>query len=192
MVEKDDLVRLVHGTPTLICLAVAGAGVRALAWLFEQPGASRTILDAQAPYSMRALEEYAGAAAKQHVSAVEARRMAEAALERARRLAGQESQVAGVACTAAVVTDRPRRGANRCHVAWTKDGGGAAYSLQLNKGERDRNGEEEVVSRLLLNAVAEACGLDERVDMPLLTGEAITSSVDCPSAARDSSPSQDA
>ena len=35
------------------------------------------------------------------------------------------------------------------------------YSLQLAKGKRDRLGEDEVASKLMLNAVAVACGLPE-------------------------------
>ena len=35
------------------------------------------------------------------------------------------------------------------------------YSLQLAKGERDRLGEDGVASKLMLNAVAAACGLPE-------------------------------
>ena len=59
-----------------------------LAWLFGEPGASRTFLDAQVPYSMRALDEYVGVDAEQHVSPLEADRMAAAALKRGRHLAG--------------------------------------------------------------------------------------------------------
>ena len=44
------------------------------------------------------------------------------------------------------------------------------YSLQLAKGKRDRLGEDAVASKLLLNAVAAACGLKEssRLDLGLL------------------------
>jgi hypothetical protein len=35
-----------------------------------------------------------------------------------------------------------------------------SYALKLAKGERDRAGEEEVVSRVVLTALARACGLD--------------------------------
>lgn len=44
------------------------------------------------------------------------------------------------------------------------------YSLQLAKGNRDRLGEDAVASKLLLNAVAAACGLAQtsHVDLGLL------------------------
>ena len=168
-----ELVRLIHPTPTRVCAVVTGGGVLSLAWLFSEPGASRTFLDAQVPYSMRALDEYVGVDAEQHVSPLEADRMAAAALTRARYLAGPNEHVAGVSCTATIATDRAKKGEHRCHTAWRREDGGAVYSLTFEKGARDRAGEEEVVSRLFLNTLAEACGLEERVELLLLDGESV-------------------
>ena len=47
------------------------------------------------------------------------------------------------------------------------------YSLTLKKGARDRAGEEEVVSRLFLNTLAQACGVEHRVELPLTDGESV-------------------
>ena len=46
------------------------------------------------------------------------------------------------------------------------------YSLQLAKGKRDRLGEDGVASKLMLSAVAAACGLPEssHAAMGLLPG----------------------
>ena len=172
-IEPVELVRLVHASPTRVCAVVTGGGVLSLAWLFGEPGASRTFLDAQVPYSMRALDEYVGVDAEQHVSAIEADRMAAAALTRGRHLAGSDCHVAGVSCTATIATDRPKKGEHRCHTAWRREDRGAVYSLTLEKGARDRAGEEEVVSRLFINTLAEACGVKERVDPLLLDGESV-------------------
>lgn len=144
-----------------------------MAWLFGEPGASRTFLDAQIPYSMRALDDYVGVDAEQHVSPLEADRMAAVALTRGRQLAGSDSHVAGVSCTATIATDRTKKGEHRCATGFRRQDGGAVYSLTLIKGERDRAGEEEVVSRLFLNTLAEACGVDERVDLFLIDGESV-------------------
>jgi len=175
-IEEQDpvaaLARRIHATPVRACLVIAGAGARALAWLLAVPGASRTVLDAQIPYGMAALDEYAGFRAQQHVSVEEATALADAAHSRARRLAGEGgAPVAGVACTAAIVTDRPKRGAHRAHVAWRRGGRAGCVSLVLTKGARDRDGEEEVVSRLILRALAEACGLEADLDPGLLAEE---------------------
>ena len=173
MIEPVELVRLIHASPTRVCAVVTGGGVLSLAWLFGEPGASRTFLDAQVPYSMRALDEYVGVDAEQHVSPLEADRMAAAALTRGRHLAGAGGHVAGVSCTATIATDRQKKGEHRCATAFRREDGGAVYSLTLKKGARDRAGEEEVVSRLFLNTLAEACGVEHRVDLPLIDGESV-------------------
>lgn len=175
----DDLVRRIHSTPHKACLAVSGVGTQALAWLFAVPGTSRTVLDAQIPYSRPALDEYVGARAQQHVSAEEALKMAAAALNRAEelaRLSGGDpgTPLVGLGCTAAIATDRVRRGDNRVHVAWSKRGAAKAYSLVFIKDGRSRKGEEEVGSVLVLNALSEAFGLSERLQLDLLPGETVT------------------
>ena len=99
--------------------------------------------------------------------------MATTALMRGQHLAQSMEGVAGVSCTATIATDRPKKGEHRCATAWARDGDRAVYSLTLEKGARDRAAEEEVVSRLFLNTLAEACGVDERVDLLLLEGESV-------------------
>ena len=173
MIEPVELVRLIHASPTRVCAVVTGGGVLSLAWLFGEPGASRTFLDAQVPYSIRALDDYVGVDAEQHVSPLEADRMAAAALTRGHHLAGPGERVAGVSCTATIATDRTKKGEHRCATAFRREDEGAVYSLTLVKGARGRAGEEEVVSRLFLNTLAEACGVDERVDLFLIDGESI-------------------
>lgn len=171
--------RQIHGNDGKLCIVVTGAGSQAIAWLFAEAGASRTVLDAQVPYSYSALTEYTGRKADQHVSAEEAALMAETALERARRLAGPgEEPLAGVACTAAIATDRVRRGEDRCHVAIATSAGlRKTYSLVMVKGERDRAGEEALCSAMVLNAVAEAKGVDDRVELALSQGEQVVERV---------------
>ena len=45
------------------------------------------------------------------------------------------------------------------------------YSLKLAKGRRDRDGEEDVVSRLVLAALARACGAEIELPLGLLPEE---------------------
>ena len=45
---------------------------------------------------------------------------------------------------------------------------GLPPSLTLAKGRRERSGEDAVVSRLILNAIAEVAGIDGRVDPGLV------------------------
>jgi nicotinamide mononucleotide (NMN) deamidase PncC len=160
---------------------VTGVGTQAIAWLFAEPGASRTVLDAQVPYSAAALDEYVGGPAEQHVSSVEALRMAKAALARARKLAAagkvdRSTRLVGVGCTGAIATDRVRRGEDRVHVAWTDGSRVKTFSLVFDKEARDRRGEEYASSVLVLNALAQACGLGRRAPLDLLPGEAVVES----------------
>jgi len=79
--------------------------------------------------------------------------------------------VAGVGCTASLASDRPKRGPHRIHVALQTGAATASRSLELVKGRRTRTEEEQVAASLVLNAIAEACGLDERLDMGLIAEE---------------------
>ena len=99
-------------------------------------------------------------------------------LDEARQFSTADEPLAGIACTAATATDRTRRGENRCHVAFvSSDGHGFVYSIVMNKGDRDRSGEENLVSYLVLNAIAEAKGVEGRIELPLLEGEVVTREV---------------
>ena len=168
------LVRQIHAAPPMAVIAVTGAGARALAWLFGEPGASRTVLDARIPYSVHALDEYVGARAEQHVSADEARLMADRSYWRALQLLATdrpagigEVPAIGIGCTATIATDRPKRGDHRCHIAARTAPTMTSWSLTFRKGARDRDGEEEIVSRLVLNALAEASGVEGRLPLRL-------------------------
>jgi nicotinamide mononucleotide (NMN) deamidase PncC len=157
---RTDLIVAVHETPTLLVLAVTGGGVAAIGDLLTVPGASRTVLEATVPYAEAALTSLVGEPVVQATSAETAAAMAMACRRRAVVLAGPGAAVIGVACTAALVSDRPKRGEHRAHVGLCLDGEGTqVWSLLLDKGARDRAGEDRLVSDLVLHVVATACGL---------------------------------
>lgn len=81
--------------------------------------------------------------------------------------------VAGVACTASLATDRPKRGPHRIHVAVQSAAATVSWSLELEKGKRSRGEEEEIAARMILNAVAEVQGTSLEFPLPLLAGEAV-------------------
>ncbi len=173
--ETLRLVEAVHNARGMACVAVAGSGSQAVGWLLGVAGASRTLLDAQLPYANSAVVDYLGAEPSQYVSADAALGLARAAYFRATRLREGDARVIGVSCAATIATDRPKRGDHRCHVCVYDAAGWRAASLTFRKGLRNRDGEEAAVSRLLLNAIAEAFGLSERVDPRLSDGERIES-----------------
>jgi hypothetical protein len=94
--------------------------------------------------------------------------------------------VAGIACTASLASDRPKRGPHRIHVALQTGCLTAAWHLQLQKDRRSRAEEERLAGRLVLNVVAEACQVGERLSLDLLEGEQIEESrVQAPPAWQD-------
>ena len=99
--------------------------------------------------------------------------MAVAAFQRARRLDPGESLLAGVGCTAGLASDRPKRGPHRAHVALQTASLTAIWSLEMEKGRRNRAEEEGLVSRMVLNTVATACHIEQQLDLDLVEGERI-------------------
>ncbi len=166
------LVSAIHNAGYRLVLAATGGGAGAAAWLLSVPGGSRSVLEVIVPYDERSLEEFLGHRPASFCSEETSRSMAQRALERARWLVPGQS-VAGIACTASLRSDRPKRGDHRFHLAIQTDQHVSTYSLTLAKEARSREEEEIVVDRVLLNALAETLNLPERVDVPLLPGEAI-------------------
>src|SRR4051812_1724230 len=81
-------------------------------------GASATVLEALVPYSREALTALIGAEPEHSTSPATAALMAERAYERARRWAKDAGRpVIGIACTAALATNYPKRGDHRAVVA---------------------------------------------------------------------------
>lgn len=155
-------------------MVITGAGTSAISALFGVAGASRTVIDAQIPYSVAALDRYVGSPADQHVSREEAELMAIKAQRNAVGLTDPDDahhRLIGLSCTAAIATDRSRRGENRAHIAWHDGEHGVSYSIVMNKGARDRAGEESVCKAIILNALTEAFGIEGKLDIELLEGE---------------------
>ena len=166
-----DIVARIHDTPQQSVLAVAGAGNYALAWLLGVGGASRTVLETRVPYGYLAMTDFLGGyAPEQTVSADTARRMARAAWARGMALREQDAPIVGLACTATIATDRTKRGDHRAFIATWDDDMATTDTVVLEKGLRDRAGEEEVVSRLVIAAIARACGVSAELELGALLG----------------------
>ena len=164
-------IQQIHDTPHKTVLAVSGAGTQAVAWLLGVSGASRTILEVVVPYGRLAMQDFLGFEPTQSASADTARQMARRAYQRARAQLEDDSPAVGLACAAAIATDRYRRGDHRAFVAAWGETEIAAWSLTLNKGLRDRAGEEDVVSRLIVQALSVFSGLNPELDMGLTEGD---------------------
>jgi Cytidylyltransferase-like len=172
--DIQELVQAIHDCPTLTVMVTAGAGTQALADLLGVPGATRTLLEALVPYSTASFDEFLGQQPPQYVAEETSRLLAGRSYTRARWLHNGIEGLVGIACSATIVTDRPKRGQHRAHIATWQPRQLICHRLYLNKGSRDREGEEDMVSRVLLNALARACGLSQRVAVPMAAGDDLT------------------
>jgi nicotinamide mononucleotide (NMN) deamidase PncC len=171
LISLEQLVQQIHDSRTRIVLAAAGGGSRAIADLLEVPGGSRTLLEAIVPYSVPAMAAFLGGPPDEYCSEAAARAMAMAAFLRARKYQETNEKLFGLACTASLASDRPKRGPHRIHIALQTAQQTACLLLQLQKDRRSRAEEERVAGRLLLNALAQACGIPQQLTLDLLEGE---------------------
>lgn len=171
----EQFVARIHAQPPRIVLVTSGGGSGAISRLLEVPGASRTLLEAVVPYAEGALVRWLGGRPDQFCAEPTARAMAMAAFRRAVGHDTEGNAVAGVACSASLVSDRPKKGPHRAHVAIQTVAVTATHSIELVKGRRTRAEEERLVTALILNAVAEVSGLDDRLDLELIEDERVHS-----------------
>jgi hypothetical protein len=176
--EIEALVVQIHGTAPRMAMEFAGAGSQALTWLHGVGGSSRTILEATDRYTPTSLIEAVGFTPERFTSLRVAAALAEHAYARARQLAPEGGPLFGLGSTATIATDRAKRGDHRVAVAVRDAFGITHYRLTLRKGARDRSGEEDLVSLLILRAVADACGALPGPTLPLVEGERVESEID--------------
>ena len=171
--ETRGLVESIHTTTGMASLVIAGAGTGAIGAILGVAGASRTVLDIQVPYASSAMVSYLGSEPEQYVSADAAVSLARAAYFRAVRLREDSSPVIGVSCSATIATDRPKRGDHRCHIGVYGPTGWRTSSLTFVKGLRSREEEDEIVSRLILNSIAESFEISARLELDLTPAECV-------------------
>jgi len=164
----QQLISTVHASGRKAALAITGGGSGAVGELLRVPGGSRLLIEAQIPYDELALAAFLGFAPAQACSSDTAIAMAQSARARAARLVPPETEggadlvgpdLVGLGATAALVSDRPRKGEHRFHIAFANAAGIAHCTGVLAKGRRDRAAEEDLVSRAIVLWLARACGV---------------------------------
>ena len=154
-----QLIPAVHASGRKATLAITGGGSGAIGELLRIPGGSRLLIEAQVPYDAPALAMYLGFEPAQASSADTAIAMAQAARARAARLVPAGAELVGLGATAALVSDRPRRGEHRYHIAYANSAGIAHCTGVMAKGRRDRAAEEDLVAGAIILWLARACGI---------------------------------
>src|SRR4051794_20124230 len=155
----QQLISALHGSGRKAALAITGGGSGAVGELLRVPGGSRLLIEAQIPYDEQALAAFLGFAPAQACSAETAIAMAQSARARAAKLASAGTDLVGLGATAALVSDRPRKGEHRFHIACANAAGIAHCTCVMAKGRRDRAAEEDLVSRAIVLWLARACGI---------------------------------
>ncbi len=155
----QQLIPALHASGRKAALAITGGGSGAVGELLRIPGGSRLLIEAQIPYDALALAAFLGFAPAQACSSDTVIAMARTARARAARLAPAGADLVGLGATAALVSDRPRRGEHRFHIAFANSGGIAHCTCVLAKGRRDRAAEEDLVSGAIVLWLARACGI---------------------------------
>jgi nicotinic acid mononucleotide adenylyltransferase len=168
----------IHATPTMVVIGFAGAGAQALAWLHGVGGSSRTLLEATDYYAAASMIEAIGFEPEHFTGPDVARAMATQAYIRACHLADAAAVPAGIACTATIATDRIKRGDHRACVAICTAEEVTIYELTLAKGRRTRREEEQLVSLLILKAVAKVCGITGLPELELFAAETLVKQVE--------------
>jgi nicotinic acid mononucleotide adenylyltransferase/nicotinamide mononucleotide (NMN) deamidase PncC len=141
--------------------AIAGGGTGAVQSLLSTPGASRFVSDVRIPYSASALADFLGEAPEHFVCPQTAWRMAAKAYETARR---EGARAMGVACTAALTTDRERRGDDRAFIAIKTATSETLYSLYMSSF--GRTGQERLLSDWLLRLTSQIAGTEKCLLFP--------------------------
>ena len=154
-----QLVSALHASGHKAALAITGGGSGAVGELLRVPGGSRLLIEAQVPYDGQALAAFLGFAPAQACSADTAIAMAGSIRARAARLVPAGTELVGLGATAALVSDRPRQGEHRFHIACANAARIAHCTGVMAKGRRDRAAEEDLVSRAIVLWLAHACGI---------------------------------
>ena len=160
---RDQLVQRLHDSPVMLVAAITGGGNAFITDLLNVAGASRTVLEVIVPYSdaartdLLALDRRYSADDSGAVSTATGEALARACFSRAQSLAADNpgAVLAGVACTATLVTDRPKVGKHRAHLAICSSRGTISTPVNLPKGMHDRVTEDRLVADALLRALVD-------------------------------------
>ncbi len=171
--QSRRLITAIHNSPHQVVLVTAGAGAQALADLLAVAGASRTLLEAIVPYSSAAFDDFLGYSPVKYVAQDTAVSLSGRALARALQLT-PDTPVIGLACTATISTDYPKKGEHHAHTAVWQPEKLSIYDLHLHKGARSREEEERLISNLMLNALAQATAVPKHLPLDITTRDTLT------------------
>ncbi len=155
----DNLIEAIHSSGYKTAIVATGGGSGAVHALLSHPGASRFVFEAQIPYSPEAMFDYLGESLDSYCSAKAAATMAGRAFERALVFSlssKTENPIIGISCTAALQTNRERKGSDRAFACIKSRRETMVRELAVPVGSRME--QEVAVSKALLECLAEFLG----------------------------------
>lgn len=148
-------VRAIHAKPHKVVLFCTGAGAGLPQLLWVTPPASATILDAQFSYHPRATDKLLGRKPEKYCERETALALATAAYARGQELLEgtdeADTPILGLGLTAAVRSEKIKRGEHRVHIAVKGSDVIRVVSVTFAKGHLSRIGEGRLCDLLALN-----------------------------------------
>uniref|UniRef100_A0A7N1A2T2 Cytidyltransferase-like domain-containing protein n=1 Tax=Kalanchoe fedtschenkoi TaxID=63787 RepID=A0A7N1A2T2_KALFE len=156
-----SVIEAIHSSPTQAVLYLAGGASQSLGWLMSVPGASNTVLESVVAYSRMSMIQLLGKIPSQFCSQRTAEDMALLAYNRALKLSIPGRPVLGVGFTGSLASTQKKHGHHRFHISTRTSDRLKVSTVYFSKGLRTREEEDMISSRVLIKAVADACGVEE-------------------------------
>ena len=141
----------------------AAGGSLLISDIATTPGASNVLLASHVPYHNQAMIDLLGYEPSSFCSALTSRRLAMSALLHARQLANESDDrfLYGVGITAALRSDRPKRGAHRAYIAIQTPYKTAVWHVPFEKNALTRQQEERILADLALRIIGSALEFED-------------------------------
>lgn len=136
---------------------ITGGGVSALSSILKTPGASAFVLECQIPYSKDALNSFLEESLDKTCTPQVSNQLALKAYHRAQNYSHESDLVMGIACTAALQTNRIRKGKDCAHLSlYFKN---HSFSRCINLSHDSRENQEDILCYTLLNYIKECINI---------------------------------
>lgn len=185
----EQIVPLIHATPTKAVLYITGGGTEVLPMLLERGGGSATLLSARVPYANAETAELLGGEPEKYVSEATTRQLAMAAFQKALALRTGDEPVIGVACSSSLQKTPEERKGRIHHIFAALQTNSKTVSVSVTIDPASlirspacemfdgapfksvsavdiRKWEEKLNAIIVFNLVAEGCGIHERASIP--------------------------
>jgi hypothetical protein len=161
----EQAIAALHNSPQMAYVVCSGAGAGVTELLWSVAGCSRTLIASEFPYDLRAFAALIGRVPEHYTSPDAAIALAVAGYLKGQRYLAEQGRMAtpiiGLGLSAAVSTDRARRGQDRVFLAVRTSAGLATVGVAFERGALSRADEGALCDLLALDCLFWAAGLDQ-------------------------------